>query len=82
MGNVINEITIMHKEADITFGQAKQLFYKYLYDLRAFFPNYIIYLTTADIKAYLRFPHIHPDLTGAFGFYADCYYCLATAMVF
>ena len=34
------------------------------------------------MKACFRFGRIHPDLTGAFGFYADDYYCLATAMVF
>jgi len=36
----------------------------------------------ADVKACFRFPRIHPDLTGAFGFLADAFYCLATAMVF
>ena len=36
----------------------------------------------ADIKACFCFPRIHPNLTGAFGFVADGYYNLATAMVF
>jgi hypothetical protein len=36
----------------------------------------------ADVKACFRFPWIHADLTGAFGFLAGGYYNLATAMVF
>ena len=39
----------------------------------------MIYLAIADRKACFRFPFIHPDLTGAFGFHADGYYYLATA---
>jgi len=39
-------------------------------------------LGMADIKACFRFPRIHPDLTGAFGFMAGGFYNLATAMVF
>jgi hypothetical protein len=36
----------------------------------------------ADIKACFRFPRIHPDLTGAFGFMAGGFYNLAMVMVF
>jgi hypothetical protein len=36
----------------------------------------------ADIKACIRFPCIHADLTGDFGFLAGGYFNLATAMVF
>ena len=82
MNDVMNEITIMLEEADITFGQAKRLFYEYLYNLRVSFPNSSIYLATADVKTCFRLPCIHPGLTGAFWFYADGCYCLATAMVF
>ena len=39
-------------------------------------------MTLADIKACFRYLRIHPDLTGAFGFIAQKYYCLAVAMVF
>ncbi len=35
----------------------------------------------ADVKACFRFPRIHADLTGAFGFLAGGYFNLATAMV-
>jgi hypothetical protein len=35
-----------------------------------------------DVKACYRFPHIHTDLTEAFGFLAGGYFNLATAMVF
>ena len=82
MDNGMYEITPMLEEADITFGQAKQIIYEYLYNLMVSFPNVIIYLAAADITACFRFPRIHPDLTGAFGFYADGYYCLATSIVF
>jgi hypothetical protein len=36
----------------------------------------------ADVKACFCFPHIHADLTAAFGFLARGYFNLATAMVF
>jgi hypothetical protein len=39
-------------------------------------------MALASMKAYFHFAWIHPDLAGAFGFYVDEYYCLATAMVF
>jgi hypothetical protein len=39
-------------------------------------------LGLADVKACFRYPRIHTDLTGAFGFIADKLYNLATAMVF
>ncbi len=39
-------------------------------------------MALADVKAYFRLGRIHPDLTGAFGFYTDNYYFIATAMVF
>jgi hypothetical protein len=42
----------------------------------------MILLGLADIKACFRYPIIHADLTGAFGFISDELYNLATAMVF
>ena len=39
-------------------------------------------LLLLPIKACFRYPRIHRDLTGAFGFVADIFYCLATSMVF
>jgi hypothetical protein len=41
-----------------------------------------ILLGLADIKTCFRYPRIHADLIGAFGFIADELYNLATAMVF
>jgi hypothetical protein len=42
----------------------------------------IILLAIGDIDAYFQFAQIHANLMGAFGFIADDYYNLATAMVF
>ena len=82
MNILINEMTPTENKAEITFRLAKVLFYQYLYNLRLSFPNEVIFLALADIKACFRFPRIYPDLPGAFGFLADNLYCLATAMVF
>ena len=82
MDIVMNDMTPTENEAEITFGLAKVFFYQYVYNLRISFPYAVIFLALADIKACFRFPRIHPDLTGAFGFLADNLYCLATAMVF
>jgi hypothetical protein len=46
------------------------------------YPTATILLGLADVKACLRYPTIHADLTGAFGFIADELYNLAMAMVF
>lgn len=79
---VLNELTSVTDEAGITFGDTKMLFYTDVYNLRISNPDEPILLALADVKACFRFGRIHPDLTGAFGFYADDLYCLATAMVF
>jgi hypothetical protein len=79
---VLNELTSVTDEAGITFGDTKMLFYTDVYNLRISNPYEPILLALADVKACFRFGRIHPDLTGAFGFYADDFYCLATAMVF
>ncbi|KAL7433447.1 hypothetical protein ACHAXH_004341 [Discostella pseudostelligera] len=79
---VLNELTSALDEAIITFGDTKMLFYIDVYNLRISYPDDQILLALADEKACFRFGQVHPDLTGAFGFYADDYYCLATAMVF
>jgi hypothetical protein len=42
----------------------------------------MILLGLADVKACFRYPRIHADLTGAFGFIADEVYNLARAMGF
>jgi hypothetical protein len=82
MDTVLNEITSVADEAEITFGDTKMLFYTDIYNIRISYPKDPILLALADVKACFRFGRIHPDLTGAFGFCADQYYCLATAMVF
>ena len=79
---VLNEVTPVDHEPEVTFGKAKIFFYQYLYSLRVSFPEEVIYLALADIRACFRYPRIHPDLTGAFGFMADGLYYLATAMIF
>ena len=79
---VLNEITSTDDEAPITFGDTKMQFYFDLYNLRVSYPDDPILMALADVKACFRYARIHPDLTGAFGFYADKYYCIATAMVF
>ena len=79
---VLIDVTIVDKEAVITFGQVKMLFYKYLYNLRVSYPREDILLAMADIKACFRYPKLHADLVGAFGSSAQGYYCLTTAMVF
>ena len=82
MDIVMNNITSTEEEAEVTFGLVKILFYWLIYNLRASFPDEVIFLALADIKACFRFPIIHPDLAGAFGFMTNSLYCLAIAMVF
>ena len=48
----------------------------------ASYPQASILLALADTKACFSFPRIHPDLTGAFGFLINNFFCLAVAMVF
>ncbi len=79
---VMNEVTPVSHEAPITFGHVKIQLYIDIYDTRLSNPTATILLGMADIKACFRFPRIHPDLTGAFGFVVDGYYNLATATVF
>ncbi len=56
--------------------------YTDIYNTRISYPTLTILLAMVDVKACFRFPCIHADLTGAFGFLAGGYYNLATAMVF
>jgi hypothetical protein len=53
-----------------------------IYKWRISYPWMKIFLALADITACFRFPWIHADLTGAFGFMAEDLYFLATSMVF
>ena len=78
----LNEVTPMEGEAEVTFGQAKMEMYKRLYNMRVSFPLADILLAWLDIKACFRFPRIHPDLTGCFGYTAFAMYLLTTSNVF
>ncbi len=79
---VMNQVTPVAKEAPVTFGHVKSQIYMDIYNMRISYPTAMILLGLADIKACFRYPRIHTDLTGAFGFIADKLYNLAMAMVF
>jgi hypothetical protein len=79
---VMNQVTPITREAPITFGHVKMQLYIDIYNTRITNLTFILLLAMADVKACFRFPRIHADLTGAFGFLARGYFNLATAMVF
>jgi hypothetical protein len=79
---VMNQVTPVAKEAPVTFGYVKSQVYMDIYNTRISYPTAMILLGLADVKACFRYPRIHADSTGAFGFIADKLYNLATAMVF
>jgi hypothetical protein len=79
---VMNQVTPVAKEAPVTFGHVKNQIYMDIYNTRFSYLTATILLGLADVKACFRYPRIHTDLTGAFGFIADEHYNLATAMVF
>ena len=79
---VLNNQTPIDDEAEVTFGTAKDEFKRQIYNTRASFPFAIILLALADIKTCFRFPKIHPDLTGAFGFVINKFFYLAVTIVF
>ncbi len=66
----------------MTFDHVKSQIYMDIYNTRISYPTATILLGLADVKACFRYPRIHADLTGAFGFIADELHNLATAMVF
>ena len=68
---VLNEITPTKFEATIDFGKSKTKLLTTIYNWRVSHPWKRIYLgLVADITACFRFPSIHADVTGAFGFMA------------
>ncbi len=79
---VMNQVTPVTQEAPVTFGHVKSQIYMDNYNMRISYPTATILLGLADVKASFRYPRIHADLTGAFGFTAHELYNLATAMVF
>jgi hypothetical protein len=66
---VLNDMTTTEFEASITFGAAKLKLLQRIYNLRVSYPKRKIYIALADVTACFRFPRVHADLTGAFGFY-------------
>jgi hypothetical protein len=79
---VMNQVTPVAKEAPMTFGHVKSQIYMDIYNMCISYQTTTIHLGLADVKACFRYPRIHTDLTGAFGFIAVKHYNLATAMVF
>jgi hypothetical protein len=78
----MNQVTPITREAPITFGHVKMQMYIDIYNTPITYPTFIILLAMADVKACFRYPCIHADLIGAFGFLARGYFNLATTMVF
>jgi hypothetical protein len=78
----MNQVTPVAQDAPVTFGHVRSQIYTDIYNTRISYPTSMILLGLADVKACFRYPRIHTDLTGAFGFIADELYNLATAMVF
>jgi hypothetical protein len=80
---VMNQVTPVAQEAPVTFGHVKSQIFMDIYNTYIHYPTAMILLVLADVKGCFRYPRIHTDLTGAFGFIAEeCIYNLATAMVF
>jgi hypothetical protein len=77
----MTQVTPGTQEAPVTFGHVKSQIYTDIYNKRISYPTATIIPGLADVKACFRYPRIHADLTGAFGFIADELYNLATAMV-
>ncbi len=79
---VMNQVTPVAQEAPVTFGHVKSLIYTDIYSKRISYPTATILLDLANVKVCFRYPRIHTELTGAFGFIADELYNLATSIVF
>ncbi len=79
---IMNQVTPIVQEAPIVYGIVKIHLSINIYNTRISYPLGMILLAMDNIKACFWFAQIHAGLTGAFGFIADNYYNLATAMVF
>jgi hypothetical protein len=71
---VMNHVTPITRETPITFGYVKMQMYIDIYNTHITYPTFIMLPAMADEKAFFCFPHIHADLTGAFGFPAGGYF--------
>ncbi len=69
---VMNQVTPVAQEAPVAFGHVKSQIYRDIYNMRISYPTATILPGLADIKACFRYPRIHADLPGAFGFIALC----------
>jgi hypothetical protein len=67
----MNQVTPVAQEAPVTFGHIKSQIYMDIYNTRISYPTAKILLGLADVKACFKYPRIHADLTGAFGFITD-----------
>ena len=75
---VMNQVTPVTQEAPVMFGHVKSQIYTDIYNTCISYPTAMILLGLADLKACFRYPRIHADLTGAFGFIAEDLNNLAT----
>ena len=66
---VMNQVTPVAKEAPVMFGHVKSQIYTGIYNMRISYSTATILLGLADIKACFRYPRIHADSTGAFGWF-------------
>ena len=78
----MNEVTLMQREAEITFGYVFMAFLFWIWNHSISFPDENIYLAFIDISSCFRFLHIVADLVGTFGFILGPWYVAANAMVF
>ena len=78
----MNKVTPTEMEANITFGYVHMLFCIWIYNLRIPFPTEDILLVFIDISSCFRWPHIHPDLVGAFEFIVGPLFYAANVMIF
>ena len=78
----MNEVTSTDLEAIITFGYVHMLFCIWIYNLCILFPDEDILLVFINILSCFRWPRIHPDPIGAFGFIIGPLFYAANAMVF
>jgi hypothetical protein len=70
----MNHVTLLIRKAPITFRRVKMQMYIDIYNTRIIYPTFIRLLAMVDVKACFRFPCIHTNLTGTFGFLAGGYF--------
>ena len=79
----MTDVTPINQEPKITFGQSRERYCKYIYNLHVLHPNEDIDLPSADIKVAHRYPNFNPNIAIAFGFFiTGMYFFIPAAMVF